>query len=485
MRHNPEEADYVVVGAGSAGCVLANRLTAAGATVILLEAGKWDRDPLIHVPLGVGKIFPERRHDWNYFMEPEAALAARGIECARGKVVGGSSSINVMAYVRGHRRDYDRWAAAGLTGWGYADVLPYFRRSETWEGGGDDYRGGDGPLHVQRTRYHDPIIGSFIEAGTEAGFPQAADYNGAEQAGFAPIQQTIHRGRRWSAATAYLRPALRRPNLHVVVGAQVERVTMQADRATGVAFREGSRSRSVRARREVILCGGVIDTPKLLMLSGIGDPVHLAQHGIATLVASREVGRNLQDHLSVLVTHRRSDRSVFQDAMRYDRLSLAMLRSLLGAGGFAGDVPIGATAFLSTQDGLPAPDVQFLFLAAPFPARPYLPPFRSPVPDGYGCRVALLRPRSRGTVTLRSADASAAPRITGNFLSDPADLDTLVDGVGLLRRVLAQPAMSRHDGGEIAPGADATTREQVEAFIRRSRRDGAPPRIHLPHGWAR
>lgn len=472
--------DYVIVGAGSAGCVLANRLTGAGASVLLLEAGRWDRDPLIHIPIGIGKIFPERRHDWGYFMEPDPAMAGRGVECARGKVVGGSSSINVMAYVRGHPADFDRWARSGLPGWGYRDVLPYFRRSEHWEGGADEYRGGDGPLRVQQTRYRDDLLAALIAAGQQAGFPATPDYNGAQPEGFGLIQQTIHRGRRWSAATAYLRPALRRPNLRVMVEAQVSRIVMEGTRATGVAFTQGGRARTVRARREVLVCTGTIDTPKLLMLSGIGDPAQLAAHGIGTVVAAPGVGRNLQDHLSVLAVHRRRTQSPFERAMRYDRLAASMVRAWAGAGGFAGDVPVGVTAFLRTRQELDAPDIQFLFLASPFPANPYLRPFNAPVADGYACRLALLHPRSRGRVCLSSSDPAAAPRIHGGFLSDPADLRTMLDGIGVMRRVMRQPALAEFDAGEVVPGPDAAGPDQLEAWIRK-----ASVTVHHPSSTCR
>jgi 4-pyridoxate dehydrogenase len=472
--------DYVIVGAGSAGCVLANRLTEDGSTVLLLEAGPRDRDPLIHVPLGIGKIFPSRLHDWGYFMQPDPGLDARGIECARGKVLGGSSSINVMTYARGHPCDYDRWAGSGLAEWSYRHVLPYFRRSETWEGGADAYRGGDGPLHVQRTRYRDPILPAFLAAGQRAGYRVSADYNGAEPEGFANLQQTIHKGRRWSAASAYLRPALRRRGLRVVTEALVTRILIANRRATGVAYRQGGADHVAEARRETILCAGVINTPKLLMLSGIGDPASLATHGIATQLASTGVGQNFQDHLSVLATYRRRDVSPFQRAMRYDRLARAMVQSWLGVGGFAGDVPIGATAFLRTSPDLAAPDVQFLFLAAPFPAHPYFPPFRAPVPDGFGCRVALLRPESRGEVTLASSDPAAAPHITANFLTAGHDRDVLRRGLQALRHVIAQDPMAPHVASEILPGADLTGDVALDAFIRRT-----AVTVHHPAGTCR
>nr|NLR88445.1 dehydrogenase [Rhizobium sp. P28RR-XV] len=458
--------DFVIVGGGSAGCVLANRLTESGVSVLLLEAGKWDRDPLIHIPVGIGKIFPERLHDWGYFMEPDPGIDGRGIECARGRVIGGSSSINIMAYVRGHREDYDRWARSGLDGWSYADVLPYFRRSETWEGGVDAFRGGAGPLHVQRTRYRDGILGDFIEAGRQAGYPVTADYNGAHQEGFDYIQETIHGGRRNSAATAYLRPAMRRPNLRIIVGARADRIEMTEGRATGVHFTEAGRRQLAHARREILLTSGVINSPKLLMLSGIGDPKQLTANGIGVELANPHVGGNLRDHLSVMASYRRKSPSWFQQQMRYDRLAVAMLKSLLRMDGFASDVPIGVTAFLKTRQGLAAPDVQFLFLAAPFPARPYLPPFTRPFADGFGCRVALLRPESTGSVILASADPDVKPKIIPNFLSSERDRETLREGLRILRSTMRQPAMANHILQENAPGTAVEDDEALDAFIR-------------------
>jgi choline dehydrogenase-like flavoprotein len=460
--------DYIIVGGGSAGCVLANRLTEDGAQVLLLEAGEWDRDPLIHIPVGIGKIFPQRLHDWGYFMEPDPGIDSRGIECARGRVIGGSSSINVMAYVRGHRSDYDRWANSGLSGWSYNDVLPYFRRSETWEGGSDEFRGGSGPLKVQRTKYRDDILGDFIRAGSEAGYDETPDYNGAQQEGFAYLQETIHRGKRNSAATAYLRPALRRRNLRVIVGARADKIKVSGGQATGVHFTVAGQRNFAGARREVILSGGVINTPKLLMLSGIGDPDHLTENGIAVTKALPGVGRNFQDHLSVMATYRRKSPSWAQEQMRYDRLARSMVGSLVGKGGFASNTPIGVTAFLKTQENIPAPDVQFLFLASPLPAWPYFQPFIKPAVDTYGCRVALLRPQSRGAITLGSADPAADPKITPNFLSTEQDQRTLREGLRILRKVMRQNAMDPHRDIEIAPGDKAQDDEALDAFIRKT-----------------
>jgi choline dehydrogenase/4-pyridoxate dehydrogenase len=386
----------------------------------------------------------------------------------RGKVIGGSSSINAMAYVRGHRGDYERWAGFGLPQWSYAHVLPYFRRQESWQGGADSYRGSDGPLSTCTPQFEDPLADAFLEAGAAAGLPSTPDYNGAQQEGFCRSQSTIRNGRRCSAAVAYLRPALVRNNLAIEVGAHATRIVIEDGRAVGVQYRKGGDVATARAAREVILSGGAINSPQLLMLSGIGDPEELRRHGIAVEVPLPGVGRNLQDHITADVDYRRAEPGPLHRALRIDRTAVALSQAhFFGTGLFAG-VPNTVMAYLKSAPEEKIPDLQFLFRLAPAGAGPYLAPLKAPFEDGFGVRPVVLRPESRGRLGLASPDPRAAARIALNFYDAEKDRRTLRAGIRLAREIFSQAPLRRFIAAELAPGPDVQSDEAIDAHVRKT-----------------
>ena len=458
--------DYVIVGGGSAGCVLANRLSEdEAARVLLIEAGGRDLHPLIHVPLGMGKMHERDMFNWGYHSEPEPNLNGRRIEAMRGKVLGGSSSINVMAYTRGNRGDYDRWAQKGALGWSYADVLPYFKRGETWEHGANPWRGGSGPIGTEFAKTTDPAYDAWIEAAKVAGLPVTDDYNGAQQEGFGRSQYTIRNGYRSSAASAYLKPARRRRNLRVVTRVHATRVLLEGARATGVEYVRGRDVVRVEASREVILSGGTFNTPQLLTLSGIGPAAHLAKVGIKP-VLDLPVGKNLQDHLAVIIFFQRRDSSTFRREMRFDRMAISMMRGYLFGSGPGTVVPGGLHAFIRTRPELAVPDIEFMFRGAPAHTHLWFPVIRPAYVDGFGIRPTLLHPDSRGEILLRSTDPHAPPRIAYNFFSAPDDLPRLREGFHRARAVAYQKPLDRYRGIETSPGASVKSDADIDGFIR-------------------
>ncbi len=460
-------ADYVVVGAGSAGCVLASRLSEDGARVVLIEAGPPDTNPLIHIPAGMIKLMRHPRLNWNFFAEPEAGTAGRALHWPRGKVLGGSSSINGMLYVRGNARDYDRWAQMGCTGWSYEDVLPLFKQSEAYTGsGGDDhFRGRGGPMAVEEYRTVLPATHCFVQAAQDAGFPRTPDYNGARQEGVC-YSQNSRRGRfRASTARAFLAPARRRPNLRVETDALVCRLTFDGKRCTGVEFRRGERTFVATATREVIVSAGAIGSPHLLQISGIGAPEHLRAIGVDVVHAIPNVGQNLSDHLAALVVHRLHDLvSVNQLARGVPLLREAVRYALTGRGAFTFGVTT-AIVFTKSREGLESPDLQLSFtpMSRGADRHGFDQLERQP---GASIAVCVVQPESRGSILARSADPSEYPAIRPNYLSAPRDVDAMVTGLRLARRIFATPSWMAHSDGEVRPGPNANSDIELADYAR-------------------
>lgn len=458
------EFDYIVVGAGSAGCVLANRLTeSATYKVLLLEAGPADRFMWIHVPLGYGKLFNDARVNWLYGSEPQSELLGRVIPQPRGRVLGGSSSINGLIYIRGQREDFDHWRQLGNVGWSYDDVLPYFRKSENQIRGSNDYHGVDGPLCVSDPASPHELCDAFIAAANESGIPYNVDFNGKTQEGAGYFQMTTRRGRRWSTAVGYLRPALRRENLLVITDALATRVLCEEHRAVGVEYRRGGTLYTARARGEVILAGGAINSPQLLQLSGIGPASLLAEHGIAVVADRAGVGEDLQDHLQVRQVLRCTKPiTVNDDVQSYMRQLGAGLSYLLWR---RGPLAIGAGyagAFFRTDPRLTTPDIQVHFITFSTDRMgERLHPF-----SAFTASTCQLRPDSRGFVRIKGADPATAPAIQPRYLSAALDRETNVAGFKRLRQILMSPAMHPFVAEEYRPGPQIATDDEILQYCR-------------------
>ncbi|MFT6022852.1 MAG: choline dehydrogenase [Ascidiaceihabitans sp.] len=455
------QADYVIVGAGSAGCAIAYRLAEAGENVLVIEHGGTDAGPLIQMPAALSYPMNMKRYDWGYESEPEPHLNGRKLACPRGKVIGGSSSINGMVYVRGHAKDFDHWAESGADGWSYADVLPYYKRMETWDDGGHggdaEWRGTDGPLHVTRGPRDNPLFNAFVEAGKQAGYEATDDYNGQKQEGFGPMEQTVHKGRRWSAANAYLRPALKHDNCMLMNGL-VEKVIIEDGRATGVALAGGQ---VVTANREVILAASSINSPKLLMLSGIGPAAHLKDHGIEVIADRPGVGQNLQDHLELYIQIAASKPITLYK--HWNLLSKAVIGAqwLFLKTGLGASNQFESAAFVRSKAGVEYPDIQYHFL----PIAVRYDGQAAAEGHGFQAHTGPMRSVSRGSVTLRSSDPADAPKILFNYMSDPSDWEDFRTCIRLTREVFAQDAFKPFVKHEIQPGADVQSDDALNAFI--------------------
>ena len=456
-------ADYVIIGSGSAGSAMAARLGAAGMKVVVIEAGGTDIGPFINMPAALSYPMNMARYDWGFQTEPEPFLGGRRLATPRGRVIGGSSSINGMVYVRGHARDFDTWEAMGAQGWAFADVLPYFKRLENWHGDEGDaaWRGHDGPLHVTRGPRSNPLFDAFIEAGRQAGYPVTRDYNGAQQEGFGPFEATIWQGRRWSAASAYLKPALKGGNVQMCYGF-ARRVVIEDGRAVGVEVARGGRVEVIRAAREVIVAASSINTPKLLMLSGIGAAGQLAEHGISVVADRPGVGANLQDHPELYLQFAASQPITLYKYWNIWGKALLGAQWLLTKKGLGASNQFEACAFIRSKAGVEYPDLQYHFL----PIAVRYDGKASVHGHGFQVHTGPMRSRSRGSVTLRSGDPMDPPKILFNYMSEPSDWEDFRASIRLTREIFGQAAMRPYVKAEIQPGEAAQSDAALDDFIR-------------------
>ena len=457
-------ADYVIVGAGSAGCAMAYRLSEAGKSVIVIEFGGTDAGPLIQMPAALSYPMNMKTYDWGYQTEPEPHLGGRRLATPRGKVIGGSSSINGMVYVRGHAKDFDHWEESGAQGWSYADVLPYYKRQESWHDGGHggdaDWRGKDGPLHVTRGPRENPLFHAFVEAGKQAGYPVTGDYNGQQQEGFGPMEQTVWNGRRWSAANAYLKPALKRDNCDLVRGF-ASKIVMENGRAVGVEIRNGERVEVIRANQEVIIAASSINSPKLLMLSGIGPAEHLKENGIDVVADRAGVGQNLQDHLELYLQMAASQPiSLFKYWNLFGK-ALIGAQWLFTKKGLGASNQFESAAFIRSKAGVEYPDIQYHFL----PIAVRYDGQAAAEGHGFQAHVGPMRSPSRGSVTLRSGNPFDAPKILFNYMSTDQDWEDFRTCIRLTREIFAQDAFKPFVKHEIQPGEAVQSDEALNDFI--------------------
>ncbi|RWE41919.1 MAG: choline dehydrogenase [Mesorhizobium sp.] len=456
------EADFVIIGSGSAGSAMAYRLSEDGKhSVIVIEFGGTDLGPLIQMPSALSIPLNMNLYDWGFASEPEPHLGGRVLATPRGKVIGGSSSINGMVYVRGHARDFDHWAEQGAAGWGFADVLPYFKRMEDSDGGEDGWRGHGGPLHVQRGSRRNPLYGAFVEAGRQAGFELTDDYNGAKQEGFGPMEQTILGGRRWSAASAYLKPALRRKNVSLVKGF-ARRVIIENQRAIGVEIEAHKQIQVVKARREVIVAASSINSPKILMLSGIGPAGHLRENGIAVVADRPGVGGNLQDHLELYIQQESTKPITLNSVLNPFSKAMIGAQWLFFKSGLGATNHFEAAAFVRSQAGVDYPDIQYHFI----PAAVRYDGKAAAKSHGFQAHVGPMRSKSRGSVTLRSPDPKAKPVIRFNYMSHPDDWAEFRHCIRLTREIFGQSAFDAYRGQELSPGSHVQSDDDLDMFIR-------------------
>ncbi len=455
--------DYVIVGSGSAGSVMANRLSEDGKhSVLVLEYGGTDYGPLIQMPSALSFPMNMSTYDWGYRTEPEPHLNGRTLACPRGKVIGGSSSINGMVYVRGHAKDFDTWEEMGADGWGFRHVLPYFKRMETSHGGEEGWRGTDGPLHVTRGKRKNPLYHAFVEAGREAGYPVTGDYNGSQQEGFGAFEMTVWGGRRWSASNAYLRPALKRRNLELITRARVRRILFEGKRAVGVEYERGGESHEVRVNKEVVLAASAINSPALLQQSGIGNGKHLKAAGIDVLHDLPGVGENLQDHLEVYMQVECKEPVSLNGSLGLFSKGMIGFEWLLFKSGLGTTNHFESCGFIRSRAGIEYPDIQYHFL----PGAIRYDGKSAARGHGFQVHVGPQRLRSRGCVRVRSSNTEDAPEIKFNYLADERDMDDFIHCIRLTREVFEQPAMRKFKGAEIQPGDDATSDDAIAGFIR-------------------